>query len=132
MGLDSVRILFPVSVCMVGNVKMTKLNRKYRGKAHATDVLSFSAPKWVRAIGFLGELVISVPVLKRQAHDFGHSQALELDILLVHGLLHLLGWDHERSKREARLMADCERTCLKRLGVIDLPNGLIDRSASLG
>ena len=103
---------------------MRKLNRSFRKKNYATDVLSFPAPrifqKGQKGLkgGTLGELVICLPVLKRQARQFGHSPEEELDVLLAHGLLHLLGLDHERSAKEARRMAALEQKLLKGLGLL--------------
>lgn len=100
---------------MVGRLRMTRLNLKYRGKNRPTDILSFPSPEVFRAAGDLGELIICLPVLKRQAEGLGHSPRRELDILLAHGLLHLLGLDHERGRAEARRMACFEEQLLERL-----------------
>jgi probable rRNA maturation factor len=97
------------TVKVVGSAAMKRLNSTYRRKHYATDVLSFSAPEPFRSQGFLGELVICAPVLERQARELGHSSERELDVLLAHGLLHLLGLDHERTRAEARKMAAFER-----------------------
>ena len=76
---------------------MRALNRRWRGVDRATDVLSFSAGRGAARRGaFLGDLVIDVPYAARQARRRGHSPAREVQILLAHGLLHLLGYDHER------------------------------------
>ena len=109
-----------VELQLNGAVTMQKLNATYRGKDQPTDVLSFPAPKPFLKQGVLGELVICRPVLIRQAREQGHSEARELDILLVHGLLHLLGWDHEEGPREARAMAVLEQRLLagKKPGLI--------------
>jgi rRNA maturation RNase YbeY len=97
---------------------MRTLNRRYRGKDETTDVLSFS----LREGRFpsiqpdmLGDIVISIPVAVRQARREGHSISREIDRLLVHGLVHLLGYDHERGPREARRMARKELAFLKGL-----------------
>ncbi len=91
---------------------MRQLNREYRKKNYATDVLSFPSPDVFRIQGYLGELVVCLPVLKRQAREQGHSQKAELEVLLVHGVLHLLGMDHEKSQKEARRMARWEKKLL--------------------
>ena len=80
---------------------MSRLNAQYRGKAYPTDVLSFPAPKIFRMAGELGALVVCLPALKRQARERGHSPETELEILLVHGVLHLLGLDHELGPKQA-------------------------------
>lgn len=107
---------------MVGSPMMTRLNSQYRGKKYATDVLSFTAPEMFSRAGWLGELVICVPVLKRQARELGHTPEQELDVLLAHGILHLLGLDHEKGPRHAAQMAGWE----KRLLSTKMP-GLIGR-----
>ncbi len=97
---------------------MRTLNRRYRGKDKATDVLSFS----LREGAFshvqpevLGDIVIAVPTAVRQAAEAGHTVGREIDLLLVHGLLHLLGYHHERGGDEARRMKRRELQLLKRM-----------------
>jgi rRNA maturation RNase YbeY len=97
-----------VSVQLVGTPAMIRLNGRYRGKPYATDVLSFNVPPVFMREGQLGELVICLPVLKRQAKERGHSEEAELEILLVHGVLHLLGLDHELGSKQAAAMARWE------------------------
>lgn len=124
-------------VNIVGKAKMIGLNRDFRGKNCPTDVLSFSSPeifkitdnakfhvsverstvrgglkKASKVSNYLGDLVICLPVLKKQAKQFQHSELYELKVLLVHGLLHLLGCDHEKSKRQADEMARLEARLL--------------------
>lgn len=100
---------------LIGSAAMTRLNGEYRDKAYATDVLSFPAPEAFRSAGHLGELVICFQTLSRQAKEQGHSVAVELDVLLVHGVLHLLGLDHERGASHAREMAAWEKKVMTRL-----------------
>ncbi len=97
---------------------MARLNARYRGKRRPTDVLSFPAPSVFRREGILGEIAICGPVLREQAREAGHAPARELDLLLVHGLLHLLGFDHERGPRAAREMARWECRLLGERGLI--------------
>jgi probable rRNA maturation factor len=113
-------------VRLVGSAAMTRLNGQYRGKHYATDVLSFPTPAVFQAAGNLGELVICLPTLKRQARERGHAPDLELDVLLVHGVLHLLGLDHELGPRQAAEMARWEGKLLpKRVrGLIETVNGV--------
>lgn len=114
------------SVSVVGSAKIAALNARYRGHAKATDVLSFPPPAAVRkATGFVGEIVICGPVLRRQAREHAHSPAQELRVLLVHGLLHLLGYDHERGPVAARAMAKQEARIL---GAKLKSRGLISRT----
>ena len=94
---------------------MRSLNRRYRGKDRTTDVLSFSFREG--AFGglqhrMLGDIVISVPAARRQANAAGETFQSEMDRLLVHGLLHLLGYDHERGAAKARKMTGEERRLL--------------------
>jgi rRNA maturation RNase YbeY len=118
-----------VSVSLVGTARMTTLNARYRGKRRPTDVLSFAPPREIgQATGFLGELVICADVLRRQAREVGHRPEQELLVLLVHGLLHLLGYDHERSASANRAMARLEARLLKKLGRAISP-GLISRAS---
>ena len=84
------------------------LNRQYRGKDQPTDVLSFPLADAVQP-SLLGDVVISVETAARQAQRRGHSFREELQILLIHGILHLLDYDHEVSRREAIRMHRKER-----------------------
>jgi probable rRNA maturation factor len=97
---------------------MRGLNRVWRGIDRTTDVLSFSQREGrfseIRP-ELLGDIVICVPQAERQAADAGHSLARELERLLVHGLVHILGYDHERGPAEAARMRRKERQFLERL-----------------
>lgn len=107
-----------MSLLFVGDRAMRTLNQRYRGKDRTTDVLSFSFREGSFAHiqpDFLGDIVISVPVAARQAAQAGHSIGREIDVLLVHGLVHLLGYDHEKNDREALRMKRREQELLKRL-----------------
>jgi probable rRNA maturation factor len=81
-----------VTIALVGDATMRRLNRRYRGKDRPTDVLSF-APDTRGPI--LGDIAIATGVARRQAREAGHAYAQELRVLALHGLLHLLGYDHE-------------------------------------
>jgi rRNA maturation RNase YbeY len=105
-----------LDVTFVTGAKMKSLNRQFRGKDHPTDVLSFPALEIFARQGHLGDLVICEPILERQAKEIGHPPSHELHVLLVHGLLHLLGYDHERSKQEATEMAKWEMRLLQMTG----------------
>jgi probable rRNA maturation factor len=113
-----------VTVALVSDGRMRSLNRSYRGKDYATDVLSFPATASHEARGtphYLGDIVIATGVAERQADDAGHSVGTELRILALHGLLHLLGYDHETDDGQ---MARVERKLRRRAG---LAEGLIER-----
>jgi len=101
-----------VEVELVGKAMMSRVNFIYRKKNYPTDVLSFPAPPPFVEQGMLGELMICLPVLKAQAQEIKSSPECELDVLLVHGVLHLLGFDHERGPKEARVMAGWEARLL--------------------
>lgn len=121
------------SVKMVSRVRMTELNDQYRRKRRPTDVLSFPALDLFQKSGILGDLVVCAPVLRSQAKEIGHSVERELDVLLVHGVLHLLGLDHERSQKEAQKMALLENRLLTALNGKDASSpqklrGLVDRA----
>jgi probable rRNA maturation factor len=106
-----------VVVALVSDTRVQKLNARYRAKDTPTDVLSFAAEE----PGFLGEIVIASGVARRQARDAGHSTQVELRVLALHGLLHLLGYDHER---DGGRMARVERRLRRKGG---LREGLIER-----
>ena len=95
------------------------LNRHYRGKDYATNVLSFPAelPEGVK-LPLLGDLVICAPVVAREAAEQGKPVAAHYAHLTVHGVLHLLGWDHEHDK-DAEAMEQLEREVLAELGLPD-------------
>ena len=105
-----------LSLVLVSDPVMHELNRTWRGKNRPTDVLAFAQREGGAApAGLLGDVVISVDTARRQAAELGHSLAAEGERLLVHGLLHLLGYDHERSTPEARRMQRKERALLRAL-----------------
>ena len=113
LGLDGAEL----SLVLVSDGVMHELNRAWRGKDRPTDVLAFAQREGegVAPDGLLGDVVISVDTARRQAAALGHSLAAEGERLLVHGLLHLLGYDHERSIAEAQRMQRKERTLLRAL-----------------
>ena len=110
-----------VNVLLAANPEIRDLNRRYRGKDRATDVLSFPTDGG-SGKGFAGDIAISAEMAARNARRFGHAPADELKILLLHGVLHLAGYDHERDNGR---MARLEKHLRARLG---LPLNLIARS----
>lgn len=88
--------------------EIKKINLKYRAKNKPTDVLSFV----VSDPDCLGEIVLCPEVLLRQSKEYGHSYDQEMLTMLIHGILHLLGYDHERSKAEDRLMLALQSSVL--------------------
>jgi probable rRNA maturation factor len=121
-----------LSLELVGDRRMRRLNRVYRKKDRTTDVLAFPMREGRvphasnLASDMLGDVVISVPAALRQASEGGRPLDDEIVLLLVHGVLHLCGYDHERSKREAARMRGRERELLRALGAA--PRLLIHRA----
>jgi probable rRNA maturation factor len=112
-----------VDVLVAGDRELRALNRVYRGKDHPTDVLSFPAQPKAKA-DMAGDIAISSDEAARNAKRFGHSLDEELKILLVHGVLHLAGYDHESDNgRMAREEARLRRQ-------FRLPLSLTERSSS--
>jgi probable rRNA maturation factor len=103
-----------LSIDLVGDGRMRRLNREYRKKDRTTDVLAFAMRESAGPVSMLlGDVVISIPTAQRQAKEGGRSLSEEIAWLLVHGVLHLCGYDHERSDAEARRMKRREQAILK-------------------
>jgi len=99
-----------LSVALITDREIEKLNRKYRNKPKPTDVLSFPAGELLAGRHpLLGDVVISVERAEEQAKAGGWTLDEEINRLLIHGILHLLGYDHERSRKEALVMRSMER-----------------------
>ena len=126
-GVAPARARGTVTIVLVSDPAMRRLNREWRGKDYATDVLSFPAddavPRVRGQVRHLGDIVIATGVATRQAREARHAYGTELKVLALHGLLHLLGYDHEI---DAGLMARTERRLRRKGG---LPAGLIEREA---
>jgi probable rRNA maturation factor len=123
----AVRLRGQVSVLLATDAAIRKLNRQFRGKNKATDVLSFPATLLQNAKPaerVAGDLAISVETARKQAERERHALTCELKILMLHGLLHLAGYDHETDDGE---MERQEGLLRARFG---LPLGLIERAAS--
>jgi probable rRNA maturation factor len=109
--------------CLItSDAELRRLNRKFRAKDEATDVLSFPSGTGFPACSSLGSLAISLQRARAQARAFGHSTEDEIRILMLHGVLHLTGLDHET---DAGRMARAEKRWRVRLG---LPASLIERA----
>lgn len=113
-----------ISVSFVDNKEIRNLNKDYRNKDKSTDVLSF--PLGENGIYdlnnetgayLLGDVVISLETAMKQARVYGHSLEREIGFLTVHSMLHLLGYDHETDKLEARKMREKEEAILEKLGI---------------
>jgi probable rRNA maturation factor len=120
-----------VNVLVTSSRELRSLNRRFRGLDKATDVLSFSAPPIaalsegeVAGDDVEGDIAISAEIACRNAQSLGHPPLDELKILMLHGLLHLAGHDHEADDGK---MARAERRLRRQLG---LPDGLIERSTN--
>lgn len=107
-----------VAVRITSDRELRRLNLAYAGEDHPTDVLSFNGEG-----EHLGDLAISWPAVVRQAAQFGHPVKTELALLCVHGLLHLLGWDHATAP-ERREMTRLTRAALRRSGIRLAPRRL--------
>ncbi|HUK42747.1 MAG TPA: rRNA maturation RNase YbeY [Candidatus Acidoferrales bacterium] len=105
-----------LSVALVGNAEIRKLNARFRKKDYSTDVLSFPAAEGIISdFRLLGDVVISVDKAKEQARERSRTLDEEMITLLIHGVLHLLGYDHERSAKDARIMTRLEKRIYRRL-----------------
>tara|TARA_B100000315_G_scaffold260401_1_gene321443 strand:+ start:3147 stop:3635 length:489 start_codon:yes stop_codon:yes gene_type:complete len=103
-----------LSVLLINDRAMRALNAQYRGKNQATDVLSFPQPASQDGVAHLiGDVVISLQTATRQAQERQSTLHEEIVRLLVHGILHLLGYDHERSPQEFRRMRNKERMIIR-------------------
>ena len=119
-------------ILITGDAELRRLNRDFRGKDYPTDVLSFPAmvgqasacQRPLAGASFLGDLAISLGRARAQAREFGHAIEQEIQILMLHGVLHLMGHDHET---DSGAMARAEKRWRAKLG---LPNGLIERVQS--
>jgi probable rRNA maturation factor len=122
----AVRLKGRVTVLLTTDTAIRRLNHEFRGKNKPTDVLSFPADGSFPGSGadkIAGDLAISVPTALRQAMEQGHALSIEIKVLILHGLLHLAGYDHEA---DTGRMARRELLLRARLG---LPQGLIERTS---
>jgi probable rRNA maturation factor len=102
-----------LTVRVTGDRELRRLNRAFLGLDETTDVLSFPSGD---SGGYLGDLALSWPAVVRQAETFGHPPPVEAALLTVHGLLHLLGWDHA-DRSQAQAMDKLTQACLVRAGL---------------
>lgn len=98
-----------LTILLTDDTAVQKLNQTYRGQDKPTDVLSFASgdpmPGMADALPYLGDIIISVPTAQRQAKQAGHPLVAELQLLAVHGTLHLLGFDHDSETKKAEMWA---------------------------
>ena len=122
---EAVRLKGQVTVLLTTDAAIRKLNRQFRGKNKATDVLSFPAEGPLRGSGaeaIAGDLAISATTALKQAREQGHSLSIEIKVLILHGVLHLAGYDHEADSGQMARRELMLRAKLK------LPQGLIERA----
>jgi probable rRNA maturation factor len=103
-----------IAVLYCSDEKIRELNRQFRELDEATDILSFPSVEDTSRLSrdeapYLGDLAIAIPYTSRHARQAGHSLEEELELLLIHGLLHLLGWDHATPEEEKAMWAEQER-----------------------
>lgn len=108
------------SIVFIDDEKMHEMNLKYRGVDRTTDVLSFalndSPDDYENEIEVLGDIYISIPKAIAQAEEYGHSVKRELSFLTVHGVLHILGYDH-MTKEDEKVMFDLQKEVLEDAGI---------------
>lgn len=108
------------SITFIDDDKMHEMNLKYRNIDRTTDVLSFALndckDPFEKEIEVLGDIFISIPKMKIQASEYGHSEKRELSFLTIHGLLHLLGYDHMQPEDE-KIMFDLQKEVLSDAGI---------------
>jgi probable rRNA maturation factor len=128
-GVVPARVHGEIAIALVSDARIRALNQRFRKKNVPTDVLSFPADpdpgtRIPEDAAFLGDIVIATGVAQRQAREAGHGYAAELRVLALHGLLHLLGYDHD-DPRDAGRMARVESRLRRKGGLRD---GLIART----
>ena len=107
-------------IIFIDDDKMHEMNKEYRNIDRTTDVLSFALEdnKTIEeSERELGDIFISIPKMKAQAEEYGHSEKRELSFLVCHGLLHLLGYDHTRSEEEEKIQFGLQDEILNDLGI---------------
>jgi probable rRNA maturation factor len=101
-----------LSVVLTGDDQIRELNRFYRKKNHPTDVLAFPMEESVRDVPrLLGDVIVSIPTARKQARTARRPVIDEVTMLLAHGVLHLLGWDHDTKPKERAMVRETNRLC---------------------
>ena len=110
-----------LTIVLADDSRVQKLNREYLGIDSPTDVLSFPASETDPETGsrYIGDIIISIPYVAKSAGQAGHNVEAEVQLLVVHGVLHLLGHDHAEPKEKAR-MWKAQAEILERLGLGDI------------
>lgn len=115
LAIKKLKITGYFSITFIDDEEMHKMNLTYRGIDRTTDVLSFAlndGETIEEEMNLLGDIFISIPKMKSQADEYGHSEKRELSFLVIHGLLHLLGYDHA-NKDEEKVMFGLQEEVLK-------------------
>ena len=110
------------SVILTDDEEVHYLNKTYRHIGRTTDVLSFALNDngaFPGPVNVLGDIFISIPKMKEQAIEYSHSEKRELSFLALHGLLHLLGYDHTKGPKEEEEMFGLQKEILNEKGIID-------------
>ena len=110
------------TVILTDDEEVWYLNKTYRNIDRTTDVLSFAlndGGSFPGPVNVLGDIYISIPKMKSQAVEYDHSEKRELSFLAVHGLLHLLGYDHTLGEKEEKEMFDLQKEILNEKGIVD-------------
>lgn len=109
------------SIVFIDDEGMHKMNKEYRGIDRTTDVLSFAFEdnETIKLpIRMLGDIYVSIPKMKSQAVEYGHSEKRELSFLVCHGLLHLLGYDHTKSEEDEKIQFGLQDEILSSLNIL--------------
>ena len=117
--IDKLNIDGIFSVIFIDDDRMHEMNKLYRGVDRTTDVLSFAlndVHSFKGNINVLGDIYVSIPKMKEQALEYGHSEKRELSFLIIHGLLHLLGYNH-MEKDEEEVMFRLQEEVLNYAGI---------------
>ena len=103
-----------LSIVLTGDKQIHKLNKLYRGKDRATDVLAFAMQEGefgAISAGLLGDVIVSLPTAGRQARERNVTPLDEVTMLIAHGILHLLGWDHDTDAKDREMKKETDRLC---------------------
>lgn len=110
-----------LTIVLTDDEKLRKYNREFAGEDHSTDVLSFPSgePDPETDLAYLGDILIAVPTAEKQAVQKGHPLSEELSLLTIHGVLHLLGYDHHTADAKSRMWSQ-QALALQSLGIKDI------------
>ena len=119
-SLLKIKIKKDISIVFVNEKLSCKINKAYRNKNKPTDVISFAFDEGLESVSidssYLGEIIICVDKVKSQAKEYGHSQRREMCFLFLHGLLHILGYDHQ-NKKDEKIMFNLQNKVLNNLKI---------------